>query len=119
MTDYKEKSIIEVITINEFYLRLKKDKNLYNLAIDYKMVNNNTLLRKRRDGDKFKQAGKSFTKKLKKLFNENKIPLENRDKISIISNDDNILWVEGFGPSDESKVNENTEKVAIIQLGEC
>lgn len=119
LTDYKEKSIIEVITINEFYLRLKKDKNLYNLAIDYKMVNNNTLLRKRRDGDKFKQAGKRFTKKLKKLFNENKIPLENRDKISIISNDDNILWLEGFGPSDESKVNENTEKVAIIQLGEC
>lgn len=119
LTDYKEKSIIEIITIDEYYDRLKENKNLYNFAVDFNMINNNTQLRKRKDGDKFKPAYRNVTKKLKKLFNENKIPIDCRDKISIISNGDSILWVEGFGPSEESKVNKNTQKVAIIHLGEC
>ena len=56
----------------------------------------------------------NVTKTIKKLFNEEKIPIEKRDKILMLANASNILWIEGQGVSSEAKVKESTKKVILI-----
>ena len=50
----------------------------------------------RREGDRFRPAGRGVTKSLKKLFNEAKIPPSKRDDIVILADGDHILWIEGL-----------------------
>ena len=59
-------------------------------------------------GDKVKLYGQSHTKKLKKLFNE-KIPQESRMSTIILSDDEGIVFVEGFGAADRVKIDKNTK----------
>ena len=53
----------------------------------------------RREGDSIKFVGSGYTKKLKKLFIEKRIPATLRAMIPIISDDQGVLAVYGFGMS--------------------
>ena len=54
-------------------------------------------VRSRRAGDTFSSASRGVTKTLKKLFNEAKIPPEERSRICVLSVNGAVAWVEGFG----------------------
>ncbi len=58
--------------------------------------------RSRRTGDVFQPAGRP-RKTLKKLFNEAKIPVEQRSQRAVLEADGEIIWVEGFGASERAK----------------
>ncbi len=58
--------------------------------------------RSRRAGDVFQPAGR-VRKTLKKLFNEAKIPVEQRAQRAILEADGEIIWIEGFGASERAK----------------
>lgn len=119
LTDSGRKFIIEIITKNE-YLSLKKtDKNLVYKCLDYDKITENTIIRNRKPGDKFTQKNRKVRKSLKKLFNEKKVPIEKRNELAIIDDGDEILWIEGIGPSEKAAVSENTKKVVLIVIGEC
>lgn len=119
LTDSGRKFIIEIITKNE-YLSLKKtDKNLIYKCLDYDKITENTIIRNRKPGDKFTQKNRKVRKSLKKLFNEKKVPIEKRNELAIIDDGDEILWIEGIGPSEKAAVSENTKKVVLIVIGEC
>ena len=85
-------------------------------AFDYDIISNGLLIRNRIQGDKFIPKGRKITKTLKKLFNEAKIPKEKREKLAVLSEKENIIWVEKFGISELYKITEKTEKVAVITL---
>lgn len=55
------------------------------------------LLRSRRAGDVFCDAKRGCSKTLKKLFNEAKIPPEDRNRIAVLTVNGRIAWVQGFG----------------------
>lgn len=119
LTDSGRKFIIEIITKNE-YLSLKKtDKNLIYKCLDYDKITENTIIRNRKPGDKFTQKNRKVRKSLKKLFNEKKVPIEKRNELAIIDDGNEILWIEGIGPSEKAAVSENTKKVVLIVIGEC
>ena len=42
-----------------------------------------------------------MTRRLKKLFNDRKIPLEKRNNIPVFCDQSGILWVPGFGVRDD------------------
>lgn len=64
----------------------------------------NYTLRYRHDGDIIQPLGTAGTQKLKKYFNAKKIPNHKKDKILLLCQNKEVLWVSGFGISEKIKV---------------
>lgn len=94
----------------------KNDKDVLDNFVDYDKMIGCCIFRNRKQGDKFSPSGRNVTKSLKKLFNEAKIPVEKRSSIVILSNDDEIFWIEGFGASEKAVVTENTKNILEITI---
>ena len=69
----------------------------------------------RQDGDGIKRFG-GGTKTLKKFFNEEKIPAEEREFIPLIAKENEVLVVCGVEISNGVQVTENTKNTAYIYL---
>lgn len=95
----------------KFLLRAMKEENndkvykkslFHGLNYDTIAKSKQFVWRSRRAGDHFHPAGR-VNKSLKKLFNEAKVPIEQRGQRAILEADGQILWVEGFGASEAAK----------------
>ncbi|MCH5191066.1 MAG: tRNA lysidine(34) synthetase TilS [Oscillospiraceae bacterium] len=91
------------------------NKEVLDNLIDCDRISNNPVFRNRREGDRFRPAGRGVTKTLKKLFNECEIPLEERSRMLILCDGGELLWIEGFGASERCKPSDSTEKYLLIQ----
>ncbi|MBQ7913319.1 MAG: tRNA lysidine(34) synthetase TilS [Clostridia bacterium] len=69
----------------------------------------------RQDGDEIKRFG-GGTKSLKKFFNEEKVPVEEREYIPLIAKGNEVLVVCGVEISEKVKVCESTKNTAYIYL---
>ncbi len=91
-------------------------KNVYNIEISAQIssdiINNGLLVRNKLDGDSYSYGG--ITRRIKKLFNDRKIPLENRNCVPVFADNNGIVWVAGFGVRDEGKC-ECTHYIAIAE----
>ncbi len=86
--------------------------------IDYDKICGSVTIRNRVEGDAY-QPAKRVNKKLKKLFNEEKISVKRRSEMIIVSDDSGIIWTECFGVSERCRVEKNTEKsIRISVVGE-
>ncbi len=81
------------------------------IYIDAGKIRGGLKLRQRRDGDRFKPLGMSGTKKLKDFFIDRKIPVERRDSIPLLVDEDNIIWVVGLQMNEDYKLTAATEKI--------
>ena len=85
--------------------------------IDYDKISNGAVIRNRRDGDGYQLPNRP-DKSFKKLFNENKISVTERDKMLILSDDNGIVWTEFFGVSERCRVNKDTKSyINISKVG--
>lgn len=118
LTERKLKVIIKVMTKNEYDDLLKENKAKFKNAIDFDKIPNDkeVYLRNRREHDKFSPVNRKITKSLKKFLNEEKVPLENREKLAMLAFESKVIWLENFGVSEKFKVNENTKRVMILKL---
>ena len=106
---------IEIINKKDLQIVNKQDINCY---IDYDKISANVILRNRRDGDEYQLPNRP-TKSFKKLFNENKIPVSERDRMLILSDNNDIIWTEFFGVSKKCKIDDNTKNIVkISKVGE-
>lgn len=78
------------------------DDNDFKAYIETEKIN--FTLRHRKNGDKIFPLGAKGSQKLKKYLNEKKIPQHEKDKLVLLCNNNNVLWVAGIGLSDELKV---------------
>ena len=96
-----------------------KMANIHNMFtkrdIDYDKIKGKVFIRNRISGDKIRLANRGFTKSLKKLFNEN-IPLEERHKIAVLSDDDGVIYVEGFGADERVSADKNTKRILNVEI---
>lgn len=100
------KDIKEIITVdNEKYFDLDK-------------VKEGMILRNRRPGDRFTPLGMEGSKKLKDYFIDEKISREKRDKIPLVCDGDEIMWVIGYRMSDKYKVDKHTKKILALSYYE-
>lgn len=104
------------LTKKEYENRLKFNNLFFNNAINYATILNITSVRSRREGDAYRPAGRGVTKTLKKLFNEAGLEPMLRGGRTILESGGKILWVEGFGPSQESCVKDDTQNIAEIKI---
>lgn len=76
--------------------------NIYKKSIQVKfkfdIISNGLYIRSKSDGDFYRFNG--MTRKLKKLFNDKKIPLSERKDIPVFCDDEGILFVPGFNIRD-------------------
>ncbi len=88
------------------------------ISLDYDLVKGNLVVRNRLPGDSLIPCGMTGNKKIKDIFIDMKVPLEERDKKLIVADDNNILWLEGFRIHNSFKVTSSTKKILNITIRE-
>jgi tRNA(Ile)-lysidine synthase len=74
------------------------------------------VLRTRRPGDRFQPLGMTGTRKLQDFFTDAKIPLEDRDRIPVLCDSKQILWVAGYRIDHRVRLEESTRRVLRIRI---
>lgn len=99
-------------------VRNKEELNIYfsktNVYVDSDKINGKIYIRNRKPGDRFTPLGMKGSKKIKDFFIDQKINSELRDKIKLVCDDKNIIWVVGYRLNDKYKITSETKRV--IQL---
>lgn len=87
---------------------------------DYDKIKDRLYFRNRRDGDYIYPRGMTGCKKLKDIFIDKKIPKEERKRIPLIANGNEILWILNMRDSRNYKIDANTLQVLeiVIERGE-
>ena len=104
----------------EFYENSDKihivHKKFTNQLLDYDTIKGTILIRNRREGDRITLCGREFEHRVKKLF-EN-IPYGEKSKRVLLSDDDGVIFVEGFGVADRVKITDKTKTILEIRIEE-
>lgn len=99
--------------------RFDSEKHLgENNICDASFLESPLKMRSRKDGDRIMLLKRKVSKTLKKLFNEEKIPISKRNELAVLESAGKLIWVESFGVNAPFAVTEKTEKVAIIKIKE-
>ncbi len=110
------------ISFGDYFLNLEKipynskivnQSDIVNM-IDCNKVSGNLVLRTRKAGDSFTFLKRNVTKSLKKLFTEVNIPIEQRDKIPVLSDDIGVVWVYGFGVTKRCCATAQSDNIIIV-----
>ena len=86
----------------------KNYTNIYKISIQQQIpsdiIKNGLSVRSKEDGDSYTYGG--MTRKLKKLFNDRKIPPSLRQHVPVVFDNHGILWVPGFGLRDGARTDD-------------
>jgi tRNA(Ile)-lysidine synthase len=96
----------------------KFDKTPHRIIVDGDKIKGDLVVRNRRPGDRFVPLGMKGQKKLKDFFIDERIPRDERNKVPVIADRENIIWIAGHRMSDLYKIDQNTEKVLLIEMKE-
>ena len=104
---------VEVLSVNKTSAKNTHNKQTQDLkyTIDKDKITGKIVFRNRKEGDSFRPYGRNCTKTLKKLFNENHVPAENRNRIIVCCDDERIIFVEGFGIDEKYAVTDSTDNL--------
>lgn len=91
-------------------------KDSYIMDFDYDKINGSLYCRNRKAGDRFVPKGMKGSKKIKDYFIDEKVPKEERDKIPLIKDEENIIWVVGYRSSELYKVEASTKNILRINI---
>ena len=95
----------KIFVIEEFSKEVKTyPKDSDKIAIVDLSKFDNLILRHRKDGDFIKPLGCSGKQKLKKYLNEKKVPKHEKDKLLLLTSNNEVLWIPSIGISDNIKV---------------
>jgi len=96
--------------------KIKKDKNIECFQIDN--LENEFLIRTRKEGDRIKLFGMEKNKKLKDLLIDLKIPKNMRDLMAVLEYNNNILWLVGYKRSALYPILDTKGKVICFEVKE-
>ena len=82
---------------------------------DFGKINKGMIIRNRRSGDRFTPLGMTGTKKLKSFFIDEKVSREERDRIPLICDADEIMWIIGYRVSNKYKIDQDTKTVVELE----
>ena len=90
-------------------------EKIYTKWFDYDIIKNTVKIRHRIAGDSIVINRYGGRKKLKQYFTDQKVPQEDRDKIWIAADGDEVLWIVGYRQSQKYQITEKTMKILEIQ----
>lgn len=94
------------------------NKDMLDNLIDCDKISNTLILRSRKDGDKFTFSKRRVTKTVKKLFNEDKIPPEVRNRMVILDSDGEVVWLSGYGTNKKFRIGADTKKAIKLNISQ-
>lgn len=110
------------VTLNKYTIKCELidcSKKINRLSldnlIDFGKINGKLFLRSRVSGDKITLRKRNVTKSLKKLFCEENIPLELRDSIPVLCDENGVVWVYGFGVNKRCEVTSNSNNIISVR----
>lgn len=106
---------ISIISRKIFDSMGQSEENYLLYSLDYDKILSRAVVRNRRDGDSIKLHGRSFTTKIKKLFCEF-VPSYERDNKVLIVDGEGVIFVEGFGTAERTRVTKDTSKILYIEI---
>lgn len=92
----------------------QKDEKIYTKYIDYGKMKDELCIRTRQSHDYIRLA--QGTKKLKKMFIDDKVPKEKREQIPLIAQGDEIIWAVGSRLNTDYYITEETTQILQIQI---
>ena len=102
-------SVVEEITINS-------NRTIF---VDAEKIRFPLLLRKWEEGDSFYPFGmKGKSKKVSKLFKDEKLSLIEKENMWILCSDDQIVWVAGIRQDERFKITDASKKILKIEIQE-
>lgn len=105
-----------ITPVGRFYLKKASTKAGKNKnAIDADKLKGDLHMSSRKDGDRFYSYSRHNTKTVKKLFNEMKIPAEERNRVAILRDGENLIWIDGVGTDGKYIPDINSTNVLIIE----
>ena len=81
---------------------------------DYDKIKEKLIIRKRLNGDRIIPLGMKGSKKLKDIFIDLKLPIEERNKVPVVCFDNEIAWLVGYKVSESYKITKDTKKIIKI-----
>lgn len=105
----------KIISKTDFDKNCKINNLLLKNAIDYDKICGVLNLRTRKAGDFIKLNGREGTKDVRKLFNEHKIPIKDRDVWPIACDEQGVIWISEIGISQRVAVDEQTKNVLFFE----
>lgn len=111
----------EIITVNDenreaLQKMYANKKNDYTKWFDYDKIRNTVLVRNRKNGDYFEYNADGNRKELKRLFIDQKLPAEKRDRILLLADGNHIMWAIGLRISEYYKVQECTKRILKVKV---
>lgn len=110
LSPFSSELILSSVSVQKTY------SNVYKISIQADLssaiIVGNLYFRSKKDGDSIFYGG--MTRKLKKLFNDRKIPPSMRDSIPVLCDDRGVVWVPGLGVRDDSHL--KAEKKTLYAL---
>jgi tRNA(Ile)-lysidine synthase len=88
----------------------------YVAQLDYDKVAFPLIWRKWRPGDSFVPLGMTSSKKISDLLTDAKIPLPQKDNVTVLQSGSDIIWVVGLRIHDSYKVTSRTTNTLIIEM---
>lgn len=89
-------------------------KNEYTKWFDYGKIKGALRLRTRHDGDVLGMV--QGTKSVKSIFNEKKIGTRQRNRMLLLADEEQILWIPGVRACDNYRVDESTVMILEVQM---
>lgn len=104
---------VEFCDIGNYADFLNSCENSFISALDYDKIKGTILLRQRLPGDTIRLSARP-NKSLKKLMNENCIPVYVRSRLAVLSDENGLLWVQNVGIDVRVCVSENTQNLLLL-----
>ncbi|MBQ4397026.1 MAG: tRNA lysidine(34) synthetase TilS [Clostridia bacterium] len=114
ITPASQKIILQAIDQTKYDIIRKNHQNVFQNSLDYDILQD-AIFRFRREGDRFAPVKRGCTKSLKKLFNEYRIPVDQRASIPLLVSAGKIAWMGGFGVAEGFQVTRETRYIVYIQ----
>lgn len=93
-------------------------KNVLENAFDCDKISGSVFIRSRKDGDTVRPKNRGVTKTLKKLFLEERIPVEKRNDVAVLSDDNGVFLIENICVDERVKITKDTKNIITMAKGE-
>lgn len=80
-----------------------------------KISSGSLMVRSRKPGDRFHPQGAPGAKKIKKFLIDQRIPFYRRERLPLVTEGENIIWVAGMRIADSYKVTGQTKQALVLE----
>lgn len=106
----------KITSRSDFLNNCELFKKQFDFFCDYDKIVGSFTIRGRENGDDISPAGRNCTKSLKKIYNEYKIPVEERESIPVICDEKGVIGIYGFCCDERVKIDNNTTSVVLLNI---